>query len=49
MSEVRKRMGAIIEKPSIYGDMTAKDNMIEQYKLAGIPNIEAMVPLSKKP
>ena len=47
MSEVRKRMGAIIEKPSIYGDMTAKDNMIEQYKLAGIPDIEGIDELLK--
>ena len=30
---VRKRMGAIIETPSIYLDMTAKDNLIEQYKI----------------
>lgn len=35
---VRKRMGAIIETPSIYGEMTARDNIIEQYKLVGMPN-----------
>lgn len=35
---VRKRMGAIIETPSIYGEMTARDNIIEQYKLVGTPN-----------
>lgn len=35
--EIRKRMGAIIETPSIYLDMTAEDNLIEQYKIVGIP------------
>ncbi len=35
---VRKRMGAIIETPSIYLDMTAKDNLIEQYKIIGLPS-----------
>lgn len=38
--EVRKRMGAIIESPSIYSDMTAKDNIIEQLKLVGMPSYE---------
>lgn len=37
---VRKRMGAIIETPSIYGEMTARDNIIEQYKLVGMPNYD---------
>ncbi len=35
--KARKRMGAIIEQPSIYTSMTAKDNLIEQYKVIGIP------------
>lgn len=35
---VRKRMGAIIETPSIYLDMTAEDNLIEQYKIIGLPS-----------
>ncbi len=38
ITEVRKRMGAIIETPSIYGEMTARDNLIDQYKLVGMPN-----------
>lgn len=33
----RKRVGAIVEQPSIYIDMTARDNLIEQYKVIGIP------------
>lgn len=28
ITNARKRMGAIIETPSIYGEMTAKDNLI---------------------
>ncbi|MCI8498883.1 MAG: ATP-binding cassette domain-containing protein [Bacilli bacterium] len=36
----RKRMGVIIEVPSIYGDMTARDNLVEQYKLVGMPSLE---------
>mgnify|MGYP002539078333 CR=1 FL=1 len=35
--ETRKRIGAIIETPSIYLDMTAEDNLKEQYKIIGLP------------
>lgn len=35
--KARKRIGAIIEQPSVYENMTAKDNLIEQYKIIGIP------------
>lgn len=42
IASVRKRMGAIIETPSIYGDMTARDNLIEQYKLVGIPSFDGI-------
>lgn len=41
-TNVRKRMGAIIETPSIYGEMTAKDNLIEQYKLVGMPSFDCI-------
>lgn len=36
----RKRIGAIIESPSICLDMTAEDNLKEQYKVIGIPNFD---------
>ena len=42
IASVRKRMGAIIETPSIYGEMTARDNLIEQYKLVGMPSLEGV-------
>ena len=36
----RNRIGAIIETPSIYLDMTAKDNLKAQAKIIGNPNYE---------
>ena len=33
--EVRKKFGAVVETPSIYLDLTAKDNLLLQYKLHG--------------
>lgn len=32
---VRKKFGAVVETPSIYLDLTAKDNLLLQYKLHG--------------
>lgn len=47
ISSVRKRMGAIIETPSIYGEMAARDNLIEQYKLIGMPSLDGIEELLK--
>lgn len=47
ISDIRKRMGAIIETPSIYGDLTARDNLIEQYKLVGMPSFDGLDELLK--
>lgn len=47
IASVRKRMGAIIETPSIYGEMTARDNLIEQYKLVGMPSLHGVDELLK--
>lgn len=47
ITSVRKRMGAIIETPSIYGEMSAKDNLIEQYKLVGMPSFDGIDELLK--
>lgn len=33
---VRKKFGAVVETPSIYLDLTAKENLLLQYKLHGI-------------
>ncbi len=42
MNQVRKRMGAMIEAPSIYLDMTARENLIEQYKVVGLPSFDGL-------
>ncbi len=34
----RKRIGAIIETPSLYQELTARDNLLLQYKLVGMPS-----------
>lgn len=34
---VRKRMSAIVEKPSIYLDMTAEQNLKQQFEIVGLP------------
>lgn len=47
IANVRKRMGAIIETPSIYGEMSAKDNLIEQFKLVGMPEYDGIDELLK--
>lgn len=40
ISFVRKKIGAIIEHPSIYEEMNAKDNIICQMKLVGLTNYQ---------
>ncbi len=38
----RRRMGAIVETPSIYMDMTAYENLKQQYLVQGIPSFEGI-------
>lgn len=45
--EMRKRIGAIIETPSICLDMTAEENLKEQYKVIGLPNYDNLNELLK--
>ena len=45
--EARKRIGAIIETPSICLDMSAEDNLKEQYKVIGLPNLDNLQELLK--
>ncbi len=40
ISLVRKKIGAIIERPSIYEEMNAEDNIICQMKLVGLTNYQ---------
>lgn len=39
---VRKRIGAIVETPSIYLDLTARENLEEQYKIIGLPSYDGI-------
>ena len=34
----RRRMGAVVETPSIYLDMSAEDNLKQQYRVLGLPS-----------
>lgn len=36
----RRRIGAVVETPSIYQNMTALDNLKEQYRILGLPSFE---------
>ena len=45
--EKRKRISAIIESPAIYSNMSAKDNLIEQYKIIGMPSFDGIDELLK--
>lgn len=38
----RRRMGAVVETPSIYLDMTAEDNLKVQYRVLGLPSFEGI-------
>ncbi|MCI8464775.1 MAG: ATP-binding cassette domain-containing protein [Lachnospiraceae bacterium] len=38
----RKRMGAVVEMPSIYLNMTAEENLKEQYRILGVPSFEGI-------
>lgn len=38
----RRRMGAVVETPSIYLDMTAEDNLKQQYLNLGIPSFDGI-------
>ena len=45
--KVRKRIGAIIETPSIYLNLSARENLIEQYKVLGMPSYNGIEELLK--
>ena len=47
INQVRRRMGAVVETPSIYLDLTARDNLREQFRVLGMPSEEGVQPLLK--
>lgn len=42
IADQRRRMGAVVETPSIYLNMTAEDNLKQQYLSLGIPSFDTI-------
>lgn len=38
INKARRRLGAVVETPSIYLDVTARENLLMQYKILGLPD-----------
>lgn len=47
IAKSRRRMGAVVETPSIYLDMTAEDNLKQQCLILGIPSYDCIPDLLK--
>jgi ABC-2 type transport system ATP-binding protein len=45
--KARRRMGAVVETPSIYLDMTAEENLKQQYLILGLPSYDGIQELLK--
>lgn len=43
----RRRMGAVVEMPSIYLDRTAEDNLKQQYRILGLPSYDGLADILK--
>ena len=42
INRCRRRMGAVVETPSIYLDMTAEENIHQQYLVLGVPSMDGV-------
>lgn len=42
IAKSRRRMGAVVETPSIYLDMTAEENLKQQYLILGLPSFDGL-------
>ena len=47
IARIRRRMGAVVETPSIYLDLTAEDNLKEQFRVLGVPTDDGIPELLK--
>lgn len=47
IEQSRRRMGAVVETPAIYLDMTAEENLKQQYLILGIPSYDSIPELLK--
>lgn len=42
IAKSRRKMGAVVETPSIYTNMTAEDNLKQQYRILGLPSYDGI-------
>ena len=42
IAKSRRRMGAVVENPAIYLNMTAEDNLMQQYQILGLPSFDGL-------
>lgn len=42
IAKARRRMGAVVETPSIYLDLSAQENLREQYRVLGMPSFDGV-------
>lgn len=47
IAKSRRRMGAVVETPSVYLDMTAEDNLRQQYRILGLPSFDGIADILK--
>lgn len=40
-------MGAVVETPSVYPDMTAEENLRQQYRILGLPSYDGIADILK--
>ena len=47
IAKSRRKMGAVVETPSIYTNMTAEDNLKQQYRILGLPSYDGIEEILK--
>lgn len=47
ITKSRRRMGAVVETPSIYLDMTSEENLKQQYRILGLPSFDGLIDILK--
>ena len=47
IAKSRRRMGAVVETPPIYLDMTAEENLRQQYRILGLPSFDGISDILK--
>ena len=47
ITKSRRRLGAVVETPAVYLDMTAEENLRQQYRILGLPSYDGIPDLLK--